>query len=247
MKKEKIIKTIIFILMAIVVGILVMIGTLLYEDSSSENNIVEQNEVQNYSQNNNTQNNEANESSNNTETGIIEEEEEPPEFEYNKIIEVDNPTYFYTVKDCLNTYFNNLDYIDDKEKGDNYKRVIYDQLSDNYKEKNKIEKENVSEYVKKHTNLEFVRVNKMLQYMIEKNNVIRFFVCGIFKNKEGKMYYDNYIVYMDYTNATFSIEPTNKKTEEIREEDLSTNINEIKKNNVNQYTYTVKTSIDYTK
>ena len=57
MKKEKIIKTIIFILMAIVVGILVMIGTLLYEDSSSENNIVEQNEVQNYSQNNNTQNN----------------------------------------------------------------------------------------------------------------------------------------------------------------------------------------------
>ena len=52
---------------------------------------------------------------------------------------------------------------------------------------------------------------------------------------------------MDYTNATFAIEPTNKKTEEIKEEDLSTNINEIKKNNVNQYTYTVKTSIDYTK
>ena len=95
--------------------------------------------------------------------------------------------------------------------------------------------------------MEFVKVDKMLQYMIKDNNIMRFFVSEVYKNSEQKVYYYNYIVYLDYINLTYSIEPTNKESKEISKDDLSTNINEINLNDDNKYMYKVKTSIDYTK
>ena len=222
-----------------------MIGALLSKEEEKDNTIVEnKNETINKNVTNENLNNKTNISEG---TVNIVEEEGIPQVTYNKIVEVDNPTYFYTVRQCIDSYLEDVAFIDDEDEGNDYKKAVYNQLSDNYIRKNKIDIENLSRYVKSNNEMEFVKVDKMLQYMIKDNNIMRFFVSEVYKKSEQKVYYYNYIVYLDYINLTYSIEPTNKESKEISKDDLSTNINEINLNDDNKYMYKVKTSIDYTK
>lgn len=245
MKEDKIIKITIIILITILGVILIIAAALLNKNEKKDNTI-----VQNVAENNNkntVNENSSNETNNSNEVVNIVEDEDIPEILYGKISEVDNPTYFYTVRDCVESYFEDLDFIDDEEEGSSYIQSVYNQLSNSYIEKYNINIKNLTKYIKKNSGQEFVKINKMLQYSVKDNNIIRFFVSEIFKDDKNNLSYKNYIVYMDYINLTYAIEPTNKNADEIKEADLSKDIKEIKINDDNKYTYKVKTSIDYTK
>ena len=129
------------------------------------------------------------------------------EIEKNKIEIVTNYSNFYTVNSCL---YRTITYITSQDK-DSLLLI----LSDNYKNENKIDKNNVINLFDTiETDSTFV--SKKMYYEKLNNNITKYYVYGHieknqivddeFTNKsEYKEMY--FIVYLDSNNKTFSIEP----------------------------------------
>lgn len=149
-------------------------------------------------------------SENSTLTNITEDEGLEA-IEYNKILNVKNQTYFYTVQNCIKIFV---------ENNDEYKKQI-----------------------KENHNISFIGCDKMVQLQIEKNQVIRYGARVLFSVNQ-KPIYVTFIVYLDYINLTYSVEHFSGDFNEIKTENLNKDINSIKENEYNKYTYEVINSDD---
>lgn len=126
-----------------------------------------------------------------------------------KISVVDNYSNFYTVDSCL---YRTITYLstDDEDS-------IYLLLSDNYKKSNNIKKNDVLNLfydVEENSNF----VSKKMYYQTMNKNITKYYVYG---QIEPNQLFDNdvlteliskdvyFIVYLDTSNKTFSIEPYN--------------------------------------
>lgn len=123
---------------------------------------------------------------------------------------VTNYSNFYTVDSCL---YRAITYMSSKDK-----ESLYLLLSDNYKKENDITEENVIDiFGTIEENSTFI--TKKMYYQNINDNITKYYVYGIvqenylFEEEAVKEleYIDKYfIVYLDTTNKTFSIEPYSK-------------------------------------
>ncbi|MBQ9072529.1 MAG: hypothetical protein IJY25_05180 [Bacilli bacterium] len=124
---------------------------------------------------------------------------------------VTNYSNFYTVDSCL---YRTVTYMSSKDK-----ESLYLILSDNYKKENNISEENVIDVIGTvGENSTFI--TKKMYYQDINDNITKYYVYGIiqenylFEEETVKEleYIDKYfIVYLDTTNKTFSIEPYSKE------------------------------------
>lgn len=178
-----------------------------------------------------------------TNQNIIQEQTVKREVVYNKMENVTNSTYFYTVQKCITGYLNDvytLSKIDTQEN----KRKVYNQLSEKYIEKNNITFENLNKYIEINNDNMFINIVEMLQFNIENNNIIRYVLKGRFLNEKEEIYYSNFIVYLDYSNLTYAIEPVDSNITDLSKIDISSNIEEILENENNKYQYNVISTRD---
>ncbi|MDO4963249.1 MAG: hypothetical protein Q4E75_04040 [bacterium] len=124
--------------------------------------------------------------------------------EQSKIYIVTNYSNFYTVSSCINRF---VDYISNKES-DN----VFLILSDNYKKENKISKESVLNIFDGYLDNSYFEADKMYYQNIN-SNITKFYVYGKVSASNAFELSDNidayFIVYLDSSNKTFSVEPYN--------------------------------------
>ena len=123
---------------------------------------------------------------------------------------VTNYSNFYTVDSCL---YRTITYMSSKDK-----QSLYLLLDNNYKEENNVTEENVIDvFGTIEENSTFI--TKKMYYQKINDNITKYYVYGIiqenylFEEEDIKEleYIDKYfIVYLDTTNKTFSIEPYSK-------------------------------------
>lgn len=163
--------------------------------------------------------------------------------EYQK---VNNDTLFYTVADCIQSYYdyvssdikmedNNDEKVDSDFTEQEKKDAIYSVLDQEYIEKNNITLDNLYNYV---TDLKgAITFTPIDMYMIDNGKIQKFSVYGMIEN-EGNIIYDYFIVSLDYYNMTYSIEPIEKnKYKDITEIKLVNTRDEIEANDYNIYVY----------
>jgi len=166
-------------------------------------------------------------------------------------IDVNNPTMFYTIQNCIQYYLdatsfnlNLSEYERDRYLGTFYfenedakKRVILNLLSKEYVERNNITMENVQTY-SHYTEQKLYFTAKAMQY-VKNSNTARYSVYGktsinTYKNTEDAYF----IVTLDEANRTFSIEPVilqgnqSFNSIELKNDELS-----IEKNGNNAFSY----------
>lgn len=140
---------------------------------------------------------------------------------------VENPTIFFTVEDCINTYLNAI-----KEQNTN---KVYNLLSNDFINSNGINEENVLSKVDNIEQAQAFIATKM--YVSSENGVEGYIVEGI--KDDGsyneKMYF---IVELDTNNSTNNITPLfTKNYNDIEQIELSQIEQEIIDNGNNTYTY----------
>lgn len=133
------------------------------------------------------------------------------ESEVEDISIVTNYSNFYTVESCL---YRTINYISSNDK-----ESLYLVLNDNYKKENNILQENVLNlFSSVEENSTFI--SKKMYYQEINDNITKYYVYGyvqknqIFDDSEtNKLEYKDmyFIVYMDKTNKTFSIEPYSRE------------------------------------
>lgn len=170
----------------------------------------------------------------------ITEDEGLEEIIYDEVQKVTNPTYFYTVQNCIKTYLNDVSNLQ-KESSEEKKQKVYNQVSEKYIKENNISLDNIENYSKIKENLSFFTVVKMVQLQIENNGIIRFGSHVLFLDGNDIEYLD-FIVYLDYWNLTYSIEPVSNGITGLSKVDLTSNIETISENTNNKYTYEVTTT-----
>lgn len=142
---------------------------------------------------------------------------------------VRNTNSYYTIENCIKDYFQ-LIYSTLKQNSTSLqknKQKIYNMLSKQYIEKNKITVDNVLEKIDTITSSPILEINKM-QYL-EGEYVQTYIIYGKLNNKD--IYY---LINTDDYNKTFSIEPINIG---ISTEELQTKKQRIEKNNNNGLIY----------
>ena len=140
-----------------------------------------------------------------------------------KTEKVKNATSFYTVQKYINVY---LDTVNNSKAQD-----IYNLLSNDYIENNKITIENLNNYIKK--DIKKVKVQKMIY--IGGNNSEKY-MANVIDTSSQKEYY--FIMNIDTANFTYSIEPIqNKNFQNFEEVELKNDIENIpiKGNNIFEY------------
>lgn len=225
---------IIMIVLLIILSVIIVTIIVVKENISDDNkqNIV--NDVADNIMSNNIQNNVSNSSLD------IMEDEALEEMIYNEVQEVTNQTYFYTVQNCIKTYLNDVNNLQ-KESSEGKRQKVYNQLSEKYIQENNISLDNIENYSKTKENLSFFTVVKMVQLQIENNGIIRFGSHVLFLDGNDVEYL-NFIVYLDYWNLTYSIEPVRDGITDLNKVDLTSNIQTISENSDNKYTYEVITT-----
>lgn len=159
--------------------------------------------------------------------------------------EVTSTIYYSTVKNILESFLKDLATMSKTKylnKTDIYKvsnsdlrKKAYDRLSQNYIEKKEIDINNISQKLHISSDISNYNIEKMMQYAIKDNQILRFAVRLIIEDDEENSKENNFIVYLDYENQSYSIEPVgNGKIEEIK---LDSEINKIEKNINNTYVY----------
>lgn len=136
------------------------------------------------------------------------------EQEENKIGDVSivtNYSNFYTVDSCL---YRTITYLASKNS-----ESLYFVLNDNYKKQNNITKENVMNYFQSiPTSSTFI--SKKMYYQDINDNITKYYVFGTIEEnylleeveyRELKTQDAYFIVYLDTSNKTFSIEPYSKE------------------------------------
>lgn len=127
----------------------------------------------------------------------------------NEIKIVTNYSNFYTVNSCL---YRTITHISTSDK-----KSLLLLLDNNYKKENKIDESNVLDLFS-NVDVDSTFVSRKMYYEILNNNITKYYVYGyveknqisddeIINKKENKEMY--FIVYLDSTNKTFSIEPYN--------------------------------------
>lgn len=170
------------------------------------------------------------------------EEEEDETIFSKEPFKVTNGAYFYTVENCIREYIESIKNLQ-KEDSEKNRENIYDKLSKDYIEKNKITVDNVNGITIK-DDCYLVGAVEMYQLNIIKNYVMRYSARTLFLDNSNKTYYFNFIVYLDYANLTFAIEPISENNTELSKIDLRSEIEDIDANDYNQYKYNVMTKSD---
>lgn len=139
-------------------------------------------------------------------TNIFSKEEEQKE---NKIEVVTNYSNFYTVDSCL---YRTITYIATKDN-----QSLLSVISSNYKKENSIDANNVLN-VFSEVEEDSTFVSRKMYYEKINNSITKYYVYGhieknqimddeiIIKHEYKEQYF---IVYLDFTNKTFAIEPYN--------------------------------------
>ncbi len=131
----------------------------------------------------------------------------------------------------------NYDNANSKNVSDNdLRKKVYDRLSKEFIEKNSIDTENISKKLYIDYFESNIVIENMTQLFIEDNNIARFSAKVSIEGEEGKKNYI-YIVYLDYENFSYAIEPIDNSITDITTVKLDSKINEIEKNKNNLYTY----------
>lgn len=175
--------------------------------------------------------------------------------------EVTSSIYFSTVKNIIETFLKDIGEMNNKQflnKTDEYgvsnsdlRKKTYDRLTKTYLKKNEIEIDNISQKLRMPYTYFSLNIKKMIQYAIKNNPILRFAVCIEIKDEDVDVDEDedeekkqddkknvktnNFIVYLDYENQSFAIEPVGSKN--IEDVKLDAEIAEIEKNVNNTYTY----------
>lgn len=164
-------------------------------------------------------------------------------YEYEK---VDNISLFYTVADCIKSYYDYISFDVDIQNEDKQlelniftemdkKKAIYNILDKEYIDKNGITLENVYNFTTNLSgNTNFIPVKMK---MLDNGKVQKFSVYGIIENGSN-IIYDYIIVNLDYYNMTYSIEPIEKnKYKDVNEIELINVKEGIEVNDYNAYIY----------
>ena len=158
---------------------------------------------------------------------------------------VTSTIYYSTVKNIIDTFLHDLGTMSKKKyinKTDlenisnaDLRKKAYDRLSKNYIEKNEIDINNISEKMYFSYSEFDVNIEKMMQYAIKENKILRFAVRLNIQDDEETSKTNNFIVYLDYENQSYSIEPVgNGNIENVK---LDSEISKIEKNVNNTYLY----------
>ena len=197
-----------------------------------------------FKNNNNYENDENNNTANEIEINELESinitEEEGVETDSSQTpFQVTNGAHFYTVQECINKYITSMKELKKQDTEEN-RESLYKKLTDNYIKENNITLDNVKN-ISIREDSAFVGVIKMLQLNINENHITRYAVRTLFFDSNYKIYYFNFIVYLDYGNSTFAIEPVGGDNADLSKIDLATEIEDIDANDYNQYQYNVMT------
>ena len=153
--------------------------------------------------------------------------------------------YFNTVKEILQNFLYDLtdmsianyDNANSKNVSDNdLRKKVYDRLSKEFIEKNSIDIENITKKLYMEEIYSSIQIENMTQFFLKDNNVIRFSARVCIDEERNTRYY-NFIVYLDYQNMSYAIEPIDKNITNITTVKLDSAINEIEKNKNNLYKY----------
>ena len=133
--------------------------------------------------------------------------------------DVDNTQDFFTAMSCVNQYYGALNQsvwsTQDSEEittevKKSYAKNIYNLLSSNYIDENKITESNVLNYVDNINENVFCIPLKMKMLISKDNYTKKYIVYGIQENMQNEYIKDFYtIIYIDTNNETFSVEPKN--------------------------------------
>ena len=133
--------------------------------------------------------------------------------------DVDNTQDFFTAMSCVNQYYGALNQsvwsTQDSEEittevKKSYVKNIYNLLSSNYIDENKITESNVLNYVDNINENVFCIPLKMKMLISKDNSTKKYIVYGIQENMQNEYIKDFYtIIYIDTNNETFSVEPKN--------------------------------------
>lgn len=248
MKKRRVIIlwiVVLLIILLILIFFVKLLGSNKDGKNSIENNIINQKENEDEDASNSNTITEANKNEFN-EDGKIEEDGEMEEVVYYDTPQkVTNKTYFYTVKNCVKNYLIDIqslkDEDEDLEKISYYQKVkkVYDQLNKGYIKENGITLNNVTKYIDIENSDPDINVIDMLELVVKDNQVIRFALRAKTLNSQGNEIYLNFIVYMDYLNLIYAIEPIDNDIIDLTEVNLNRDIDEVPKNENNKYTYEV--------
>ena len=159
--------------------------------------------------------------------------------------EVTSSIYYNTVKNILQIFLQDLGTMSTKKylnktewyiiSNSDLRKKAYDRLSENYIKQNDIDVNNISEKMRISYSEFTVNIEKMMQYAIKENNILRFSVRLNIKDDEDSTKANNFIVYLDYENQSYAIEPVgNGKIEDVK---LDSDIKSIEKNANNIYSY----------
>lgn len=231
--KKKFIIIGIFIL---IIALIIIISVLTMYNNNNTNSISDETDVQNEVQENEEEYDE--EEDEGISIGDVEEESNWIDYS-NTPSNVTNQTYFYIVQSCIKEYMYNifeLDEEDSEKTTEEIRTTIYNTLNIKYIKENDITTDNIEEYVRLDDCESFIGIRTMMQLNIEDNNVMRYVARCMVTNTEEKIIYLNFIVYLDYSNLTFAIEPIENNITDLTTVNLNSNITEVDKNNDNGYT-----------
>lgn len=152
----------------------------------------------------------------------------------------------YTVQQCVSSYLdiintNNSAYYEYDENGNQQKFVNEDEkilnvLSEEYIKENNITKDNVGNYIKKLNAKVFfipLQINS-----ISKDNMYKYAISGYITDLEYNFIGNvAFIVNLDITNLTYSIEPINSEVTDIKKVQLKDTLKSIEKNDDNIVNY----------
>lgn len=167
--------------------------------------------------------------------------------------EVTEPTYYYTVYDCLDNYIKSIttkleefdaenyipggemNYYEEKgiETDEERNQYIYNLLDSNYISENNITINNVNQYLDENKlNIDF-NIEKMYEMLSER---VYQYVVYINTNENTKLCF---LISLDTQNFTYMIKPVQYiEWNNLKKENIYENIDEIKENSNNTYDYT---------
>lgn len=170
-------------------------------------------------------------------------------FDSEELEEENENIRFYTVKNCIETYFNSVNmgkeaYYETDENNETkfvanqeyLNQEIYKLLSDEYIQKNNITEDNLLQYIQLTENANIIIPLEMR--VLKKDIVYKYIVYGIKQDVETKETEEIYIIVnIDNENKTFSIEPiTDTEVNDIEDIKIVNDNQEIENKEINHFT-----------
>ena len=169
-------------------------------------------------------------------------EELIPEKDSNGYIDVSNFNVFYSIMNAVNKYVENIKYndnynINDESVGEKNLNKIYALLDKNYINNNKINFNNIKNYIyDMNENTKLIPIQMKVKY--GENINIYILKAYLIRERIEEKYF---IIRVDTKNQTFSIEFINEDVNSIEQLNVYENNNEIQKNNYNSFSIEMMT------